>query len=144
MWQMEIQRFRKFETDSFYPSEMGEPEHHIKNEFCMVVRAGDRVFMRGQTGFDLDGNFHGEGNPAEQADNACRCVKQLLEEAGASINDVCKITVYVTDRKYRREVYGVIAEHFRGVYPCSTGLVVEGLALPEMLVEIDVEAVVSS
>jgi hypothetical protein len=41
-------------------------------------------------------------------------------------------------------VYGVIAEHFRGVYPCSIGLVVEGLALPEMLVEIDVEAVVSS
>ena len=141
---MEIQRLRKFETDSFYPSEMGEPEHHIKNEFCMVVRAGDHVFMRGQTGFDLAGNFHGEGSPAEQADNACRCVKQLLEEAGANINDVCKITVYVTDRRYRREVYGVIAEHFRGVYPCSTGLVVEGLALPEMLVEIDVDAVVSS
>jgi enamine deaminase RidA (YjgF/YER057c/UK114 family) len=141
---MEIQRLRKFETDSFYPSDMGEPEHHIRNEFSMVVRAGDRVFMRGQTGFDLDGNFHGECDPVQQADIACRCVKQLLEEAGASINDVCKITVYVTDRKYRRGVYGVIAEHFRGVYPCSIGLVVEGLALPEMLVEIDVEAVVSS
>jgi enamine deaminase RidA (YjgF/YER057c/UK114 family) len=144
MWQVEVQRFRKFETESFYPSEMGEPEHHVKNEFSMVVRAGDRIFMRGQTGFDLEGNFHGEGNPAEQAENACRCIRQLLEDAGASLSDVCKLTTYVTDRKYRNEVYGVIAEHFRGVYPCSTGLVVNGLALPEMLVEIDVEAVVSS
>jgi enamine deaminase RidA (YjgF/YER057c/UK114 family) len=67
---MEIQRLRKFETDSFYPSDMGEPEHHIRNEFSMVVRAGDRVFMRGQTGFDLDGNFHGEGDPAQQTSPA--------------------------------------------------------------------------
>ncbi|ABG04809.1 Endoribonuclease L-PSP [Rubrobacter xylanophilus DSM 9941] len=140
---MQIQRFRKFKTKDFYPSEMGEPEHHIDNEFSMVVRAGNQIFMRGQTGFDLEGNFHGEGDAAKQADNACRCIKQLLKEAGASIDDVCKITVYVTDRKYRNEVYRVIADHFRGVFPCSTGLVVDGLALPEMLVEIDVEAVVS-
>lgn len=141
---MEIQRLKKFETDSFYPSEMGEPEHHAKNEFSMVVHVGDRIFMRGQTVFDLEGNFHGEGDPAEQANNACRCIKQLLEEAGASVNDVCKLITYVTDRNYRNEAYGVRAEHFQGVYPCSTGLVVNGLALPEMLVEIDVEAVVSS
>ncbi|MFC7393166.1 RidA family protein [Scopulibacillus cellulosilyticus] len=140
---MEIQRFRKFETKNFYPSDMGEEKHHIKNELSMAVRAENRIFLRGQTGFDLEGNFHGEGNPAEQAENACRCVKQLLEEAGGSVNDICKMTVYVTDRSYRSEVYGVIAKHFRGVYPCSTGLVVNGLALPEMLMEIDVEAVIS-
>ncbi|MET3291238.1 RidA family protein [Brevibacillus fluminis] len=139
---MNIQRFRKFETKNFYPSHMGEQSHHIKNEFCMVVRAGNHIIMRGQTGFDLDGNFHGEGDVEAQAHNACRCIKQLLEEAGGSMNDVCKITVYLTDRSYRSKAYGVIAEHFKGVYPCSTGLIVNGLALPEMLVEIDVEAVV--
>lgn len=140
---MEIQRFRKFETNKFYPSEFGEKDHHVQNEFSMVVRYGDHIFMRGQTGFDLEGNFHGLDDVEKQAENACRCVKQLLEDVGATINDVCKITVYVTDRSYRSKVYGVIAEHFRGVYPCSTGLVVNGLALPEMLMEIDVEAVVT-
>lgn len=140
---MKIERFRKFETKQFYPPDMGERDHHINNEFCMVVRAGNRIFMRGQTGFDLEGNFHGVGDVAVQTDMACRCIKQLLAEAGATINDVCKITVYLTDRSYRSKAYAVIAEHFRGVYPCSTGLVVNGLALPEMLVEIDVEAVVS-
>ncbi|WP_248923916.1 RidA family protein [Paenibacillus hamazuiensis] len=137
-----IQRFRKFETAKFYPAHMGEKEHHVVNEFCMVVRAGDRIFMRGQTGFDLDGNFHGLNDVAEQTHNACRCIKRLLEEAGGSMNDVCKITVYLTDRSFRSTAYGVIAEHFKGVYPCSTGLIVSGLALPEMLVEIDVEAVI--
>lgn len=140
---MNIQRFRKFETSNFYPKTMGEPEHHIKNEFSMVVRAGNHIFMRGQTGFDLEGNFHGVNDVAEQTHNACRCVKQLLEEAGGTIQDVCKITVYLTDRSYRHIAYGVIAEHFQGVFPCSTGLVVNGLALPEMLVEIDADAVVS-
>lgn len=141
---MEIKRFRKFEAKNFYPADMGEREHHIENEFSMVVRAGNRIFMRGQTGFDLEGNFHGLNDVAEQAENACRCIKQLLEEAGGTINDICKITVYVTDRLYRNKVYGVIAKHFQGVYPCSTGIVVNGLALPEMLMEIDVEAVISN
>ncbi|TCP29442.1 enamine deaminase RidA (YjgF/YER057c/UK114 family) [Scopulibacillus darangshiensis] len=141
---MQIKRFRKFETKNFYPSDLGEAEHHIKNELSMAVRAGNRIFLRGQTGFDLEGNFHGKGDVAKQTDMACRCVKQLLEEAGGSVNDICKMTVYLTDRSYRSSAYAVIAEHFRGVYPCSTGLVVNGLAMPEMLMEIDVEAIVSN
>ncbi|MGG3571773.1 RidA family protein [Bacillus gobiensis] len=140
---MEIKRYRKFETNKFYPYEMGEESHHVANEFCMVVRAGNRIFMRGQTAFDLEGNFHGENDVTAQTENACRCIKILLEEAGATINDVCKLTTYLTDRSYRKEAYAVIAKHFKGVYPVSTGLVVNGLALPEMLVEIDVEAVIS-
>ncbi|GLY11879.1 MULTISPECIES: RidA family protein [Bacillaceae] len=140
---VEIKRFRKFETNKFYPSHMGEESHHVANEFSMVVRAGNRIFMRGQTAFDLDGNFHGENDVIAQTENACRCIKQLLEEAGGKMTDVCKLTTYVTDRNYRKDVYSVIAKHFKGVYPVSTGLVVNGLALPEMLVEIDVEAIIS-
>ncbi|WP_257350967.1 RidA family protein [Pseudalkalibacillus decolorationis] len=140
---MEITRYRKFETNKFYPSDMGEDSHHIANEFSMVIRAGNHIYMRGQTAFDLEGNFHGENDVTAQTENACRCIKQLLEEAGGKIEDVCKITTYLTDRSYRQEAYAVIAKHFKGVYPVSTGLVVRGLALPEMLVEIDVEAVIS-
>ncbi|WML31169.1 Rid family hydrolase [Neobacillus sp. OS1-32] len=140
---VEIQRFRKFKTEQFYPKHLGKPEHHIANEFCMAVRAGNRVFLRGQTGFDLNGNFHGIGDAAAQAEVACTCVKQLLEEAGASVKDICKITVYLLHREDRSKVYPVIAKHFKDVYPCSTGLIVNGLAMPEMLMEIDVEAVIS-
>lgn len=137
---MAIERFHKFKTNEFYPKSMGRPEHHIANDFCMVVRAGNNVYMRGQTGFDFDGKFHGLDDVAAQTENACQCIEKLLEDVGGSVKNICKITVYITDRNFRHKVYGVIANHFKDVYPCSTGLVVDGLALPEMLVEIDVDA----
>ena len=133
---MTHQRFRKFNTKAMYP------EQSLDNDLCMVVRAGNHVFMRGQTGFTLDGDFVGAGDAGAQADNAMKCVKQLLEEAGAALEHICKITIYLIDPRYREAVYRVIGEHLKGVYPVSTGLVVQALARPEMLMEIDVEAVI--
>lgn len=129
-------RLRKFNTKEMYP------QQGLDNDVCMVVRAGNRVFLRGQTGLDLDGNMVGIGDAAAQAENAMRCVKTLLEEAGAKLEHICKTTIYITDRTYREPVYQVIGKWLKGVYPCSTGLIVNGLARPDMLMEIDVEAVI--
>lgn len=129
-------RLRKFNTRDWYP------DQEIDNDLCMVVRAGRRIFLRGQTGFDLEGNFHGAGDPALQTEVAMRCVKQLLEEAGSRLEHICKTTVYITDRADRGPVYRTLGRWLRGVFPCSTGLIVNGLARPEMRVEIDVEAVI--
>ncbi|MFQ5783711.1 MAG: RidA family protein [Alphaproteobacteria bacterium] len=129
-------RLRKFNTREMYP------EQALDNDLCMAVRAGRHVFLRGQTGFALDGGFVGHGDPAAQADNAMKCVKTLLEEAGATLDHICKITIYITDRAYREPVYRVIGKHLKGVFPVSTGLIVNGLARPEMLMEIDVDAVI--
>ena len=133
---MAHQRLRKYNTKDIYP------DQKLDNDLCMTVRAGNRIWLRGQTGFDLNGNFHGEGDAAAQADMAMRCVKTLLEEAGAEIGHIVQTTIYITDRKYRDEVYQTIGKWLKGVYPCSTGLIVSGLAKPEMVMEIDVEAVV--
>jgi len=65
-----------------------------------------------------------------------------LEEAGAKLEDICRITIYITDRAYRESVYQVIGKWLKGVYPVSTGLIVQGLAKPELLMEIDVDAVI--
>ena len=134
---MAHQRFRKFNTKAMYP------EQSLDNDLCMVVRAGNHIFMRGQTGFTLDGDFVGAGDAAAQADNAMKCVKQLLEEAGARLEHICKITIYIIDPRYREDVYRVIGEHLRGVYPVSTGLVVQALARPAMPMEIAVAALTS-
>ena len=133
---MTHRRLRKFNTKDMYP------EQSLDNDLCMVMRAGNHVFMRGQTGFNLDGDFVGVGDAGAQADNAMKCVRTLLEEVGAKLEHICKITVYLIDPRYREDVYRVIGEHLRGVYPVSTGLVVQALARPEMLMEIDVEAVI--
>ena len=133
---MAHQRFRKFNTRAMYP------EQSLDNDLCMVVRAGNHIFMRGQTGFTLDGDFVGLGDAAAQADNAMKCVKLLLEEAGSKLEHICKITIYLIDPRYREAVYQAIGSHLKGIHPCSTGLVVQALARPEMLMEIDVEAVI--
>ena len=133
---MAHRRIRKFNTKEMYP------EQSLDNDLCMAVVAGNRVFLRGQTGFDLDGNFHGVGDVAAQAEQAMSCVKTLLEDAGARLEHICKVTIYITDRAYREPVYRVVGRWLKGVYPCSTGLIVNGLAKPEMLMEIDVEAII--
>lgn len=129
-------RIRKFNNHDWYPGQ------GIGNDACMAVRAGAHVFLRGQTGFDLNGEFQGVDDPRQQAKTAMQCVDQLLKEAGATLDDVCKVTVYVTEREHRTDVYQVLQEWFAGVHPCYTGLIVKGLARPEMLVEIDVDAVI--
>lgn len=108
-----------------------------------AVRAGNMVFVEGQTGLTMDSlSFVGEGDPAAQAENAMQNVKIILEAAGARMEDICKITTYVTDAAYRELVYPVIARHLQDVYPCSTGVVVQALGKPYADFEIDVFAVI--
>lgn len=128
-------RLRKFNTKDTYK------DQSLDNDLCQVVRAGNLIFLRGQVGSDFAGNVVGIGDPAAQADQAMRNVEQLLAEAGSSLKDICKITVYITDRAYREAVYRQIGKWLTGVYPVSTGLIVQGLARPEWLMEIDVIAV---
>lgn len=133
---MAHQRFRRFNTGMYYK------DHDVKNEMCMAVRAGNLIFLRGQTGFTLDGGFVGHGDAAAQVDQAMKNVKVLLEEAGSKMEHICKITTYITDRAYREAVYQVVGRHLGDIAPVGTGLIVNGLALPEMLVEIDIDAVI--
>ena len=130
-------RLRKFNTKETYPNQ------DLDNDLCQVVRAGNMVFVRGQVGSDFEGNVVGIGDPAAQADQAMKNVKQLLEEAGATLNDICKITVFITDRAYREPVYRSIGKWLKGVFPVSTGLIVQGLARPEWVMEIEVIAVIA-
>ena len=130
------ERIRKFNTKDSYPDQA------LDNDLCQVVKAGKLVFLRGQVGADLEGHTVGINDPAAQADQAMKNVRQLLEEAGSELSHVCKITVYITDRAYREPVYRTIGKWLKGVFPVSTGLIVQGLARPEWLMEIDVIAVI--
>ena len=131
-------RIRKFNTRDTYP------EQQLDNDLCQVVVArGRSVFVRGQVGQDLDSAVSvGIGDAGAQAEQAMRNVAQLLEEAGARLEHICKITIYLTDPRHREPVYRTVGRWLRGVYPVSTGLIVSGLARAEWLVEIDVIAVI--
>ena len=101
------------------------------------------VFLRGQIGQDLDTRESvGTGDAAAQTERAMANIKMLLEEAGSELSHIVKIVVYLTDIRYREPVYQVMGTWLKGVYPVSTGIVVDGLARPEWVVEIDATAVI--
>jgi len=109
-----------------------------------AVRARQFVFLQGQSGLRLDGSgLTGADDAQAQAEQAMQNVKVLLEEAGARMEDICKITTFVTDQATRKDVYPVFGKHLAGVNPTSTGLVVEALWKSELKVAIDVFAVIS-
>jgi enamine deaminase RidA (YjgF/YER057c/UK114 family) len=131
-------RIRKFNTRDTYP------EQKLDNDLCQtVVARGRMVFVRGQVGQDLDTAASvAVGDAGAQADQAMSNIKQLLSEAGASLEHVCKVTIYLTDPRFREVVYRSVGRWLKGVFPVSTGVVVAGLARPEWLVEVDVIAVI--
>lgn len=131
------QRIRPFNTRDTYP------DQELDNDLAQAVVAGNTVFLRGQVGQDLDtAESVGIGDPAAQAEQAMRNIEQLLNESGARLEEICKIVIYLTDIRYRADVYRVVGRWLRGVHPVSTGLVVSALARPEWLVEIDATAVI--
>ncbi len=135
---MAHERYRKFNTKDTYP------EQDLNNDLCQAVKArGTLVFLRGQVGQDLETReVVGAGDPAAQTEKAMENVKMLLEEAGSSLDHICRMQVYLVNREDRDEVYKVIGKWLKGVFPCSTGLFVAGLARPEWVMEIEVTAVI--
>jgi len=130
-------RIRKFNTRETYP------EQKLDNDLCQAVVANGTVYLRGQIGQDLDTRESvGVGDIAAQTEKAMANIAMLLDEAGSKLEDICKITVYLVDVRYREAVYTVVGKWLKGVYPVSTGLVIAALARPEWLVEIDVIAVI--
>jgi enamine deaminase RidA (YjgF/YER057c/UK114 family) len=135
---MAHKRIRPFNTKQTYP------EQKLDNDLAQaVVARGTMVFLRGQVSQDLDSreSLH-VGDAAQQTEKAMRNVKMLLEESGSCLDDVCRIVVYLTDIRYREDVYWEMGKWLKGVHPCSTGLVVPALARPEWVVEIEVTAVI--
>jgi len=131
-------RIRPFNTKDTYP------EQKLDNDLCQaVVARGTMVFVRGQVGQDLGTSQSvGVGDPAAQTHQAMQNIRILLDEAGARMEHVCRLVVYLTDIRYREAVYQAIGDHIKGVHPVSTGLVVPALARPEWLVEVEATAVI--
>lgn len=131
-------RIRPFNTKATYP------EQKLDNDLCQtVVAKGTMVFLRGQVSQDLESraSLH-VGDAGKQTEKAMQNIRMLLEEAGAEMEHICRIVVYLTDIRYREAVYREMGKHMKGVFPVSTGLVVPALARPEWVVEIEATAVI--
>jgi enamine deaminase RidA (YjgF/YER057c/UK114 family) len=109
-----------------------------------AVRTGERVFFSGRSALRPDGTVAGLGDPVAQAHVAMDQIEAALAAAGGTLSDITKLTTAIIDRAHRKPVYDVIGQRLRGVFPVSTGLVVAGLPLPELMVQIDAEATIGA
>lgn len=135
---MSHKRIRPFNTKDTYP------EQNLDNDLAQaVVARGSTIFLRGQCPQNLDDAKNIESHdPVEQTHKVMQNIRQLIEECGGQMEHLVKVVVYITDVRHREAVYRTMGEYIKGVHPVSTGLVVQALARPEWLVEIDATAVI--
>lgn len=104
---------------------------------AVAVTCARTIYIAGQVSQDETGANVGIGDPAVQADRVLANMQALVEADGATMADVCRIVVYVTDRSFLGDVMKARQKYFAKPYPATTVLVVAGLAHPDWLVEID-------
>jgi enamine deaminase RidA (YjgF/YER057c/UK114 family) len=109
--------------------------------FSRAIRAGNLVFVAGTVGSDANGNF--AGGVYEQTRQAIDNVKVALERAGATLQDVVRTRIFVTNMDAFEDAARAHREAFGEVRPASTLVEVSRLVKPEMLVEIEADAVIA-
>jgi len=104
---------------------------------------GPFVAVTGTTALDADGNLVGEGDPALQTRTCIANIAVALERIGASLADVVRTRIFVTDITAWEAIGRVHGEAFRDILPATTMVEVSALIDPRMLVEIEADAICS-
>jgi 2-iminobutanoate/2-iminopropanoate deaminase len=104
--------------------------------------AGRTIYVSGQVSMDAAGNIVGEGDIGLQTATVLEHVKTVVEEAGGDMQDVVKVTVFITDMGLYDEIHEVRRRYFQEPYPASSMVEVSALIDPRLLIEIEAVAVV--
>lgn len=108
--------------------------------YSRAVRVGGRIYVTGTTATDESGKLVGIGDPYAQARQAIRNVERVLQQAGATLANVVRTRMFVTDISRWQEYGRAHNEFFGAVRPCTSMLEVRALIDPDMLFEIEADA----
>ena len=122
-------------------AKLRQPNGHFSHATAIEAQ-GRLVFLSGMTSRRVDGSIAGIGDVEEQTRQVCENLKAAVEEAGGTLDDICRVDVYVRNMEHFEKIHKVRRQYFTGVAPASTMVEVCKMTSPEYLIEINAIAVV--
>ena len=119
-----------------------DPDWYAPFKIALGYRIGDLLVLSGQAAITPEGEIVGAGDFDAQAEQVFRNLEHVLGLAGATLADVVKVTIYLTDMGNFPKIVELRERWFTAPYPADTIVEVGALALPELMIEIEAMAVV--
>ena len=118
-----------------------KPSGHFSHATVIEAR-GRLVFISGMVAKRADGSIAGIGDVSEQTRQVCENLKAAVEEAGGTLDDICRVDVYVRNMEHFAAIHAVRRQYFSAPGPASTMVEVSKMTSPEYLIEINAIAVI--
>ncbi len=119
-----------------------QPDPYEPYLLSQAIKSGPFVFVSGQAGYDDDGVIV-QGGFSAQGEKAFQNLNRALTAAGSSLEDVVKVTIFVTDMEQFSHVVDLRRKHFSAPYPADSIVEIKALYTPEAMIEIEAIAIVS-
>jgi len=113
----------------------------VFSQATVIEAQGILVFISGMTARRPDGTIAGIGDITAQTRQVCENVKSAVEAAGGTLDDVCRVDVYVRNMEHFKEIHAVRQEYFKPPLPASTMVEICKMTSPDYLIEINAIAV---
>jgi 2-iminobutanoate/2-iminopropanoate deaminase len=109
--------------------------------YSHAAKAGNTLYIAGQIAQDVDGNLVGKGNFEAQVHQVYTNLQNILEESGGGLQNIVKMTTFLTHYNYIETYRRVRNDYFPEPCPPNTLLIIESLALPDYMIEVEAIAV---
>ena len=118
-----------------------QPSGHFSHAIAIEAK-GKLVFISGMTSRRADGTIAGVGDVEAQTRQVCENLKAAVEAAGGTMDDICRVDVYVRNMEHFEKIHKVRREYFKNAPPASTMVEVTKMTSPDYLIEINAIALI--